>query len=379
MSVDLVQDTPVRIPTVGPGSRLLRMHVNPEVPVDFLRDDADNWFIRGTSRVRVRLVVQTAIPRAAFGSDFDESVEWSAIDRFVPPQPAAHQSSFNEVAQAIGISKSMKPREVVRKMVEYFRGFEPSDDPPRGRADIYLDLALSKKGVCRHRAFAFLVTALNIGLPARMVVNEAHAWVEVYDATLWHRIDLGGAALNLDQAQDPNRPPYVPPPDPYAWPASRDSAQDMVDRWRSQQQSPGSDPGGDPGATDPNAPASSASPSSSTSPLTPNLNPSATPVDPSKPAAEVVVGAIDSDVRRGLPLHLKGEVTSLGSPCAHVRVDIVLVSSESPQGTVIGSLSTDDRGAYDGAVVVPRDLGLGDYELVVATPGDSRCSAGRSR
>ena len=29
----------------------------------------------------------------------------------------------------------------------------------------------------------------------------------------------------------------------------------------------------------------------------------------------------------------------------------------------IGSLSTDDRGRYDGAVVIPRDFALGDYDL----------------
>ena len=82
-------------------------------------------------------------------------------------------------------------------MVGYFRSFAPSDDSPESEGDIYLDLALSKKGVCRHRAFAFLVTALNIGIPARFVHNEAHAWVEVRDDQRWHRIDLGGAALDL--------------------------------------------------------------------------------------------------------------------------------------------------------------------------------------
>ena len=71
-------------------------------------------------------------------------------------------------------------------MVAYFRSFEPSDDFPNDHGDIYLDLALSRKGVCRHRAFAFLVTALNIGVPTRFVANEAHAWVEVHDSRLWH-------------------------------------------------------------------------------------------------------------------------------------------------------------------------------------------------
>jgi hypothetical protein len=48
-------------------------------------------------------------------------------------------------------------------------------------------------------------------------------------------------------------------------------------------------------------------------------------------------------------------------------------------GVVVGSLSTDAAGRYDGAVVIPRDLALGDYDLVVQTAGDTRCGAGRTR
>ena len=56
------------------------------------------------------------------------------------------------------------------------------------------DLALSQKGVCRHRAFAFLVTALYLGIPTRVVDGLAytnryagvdhvfvpHAWAQAY-------------------------------------------------------------------------------------------------------------------------------------------------------------------------------------------------------
>jgi hypothetical protein len=108
----------------------------------------------------------------------------------------------------------------------------------------------------------------------------------------------------------------------------------------------------------------------------------------------VSVGAIDGDVHRGLPLHLQGQVQSAGAPCSHLRVDIILMGrvdrsgradrpsasgGTAAQGTTVGSLSTDDRGRYDGAVVIPRDLALGDYDLVVQTPGDARCGAGRTK
>jgi hypothetical protein len=375
MTVDLVPDAPVRIPTVGPGARIVRAHVNPEQRVVFQQDGADNWFVRGVSQARVRLVMQISIPRATFGSELAD-VDWSALERLVPPQPASHEASFQEVAQAIGVSRSMRPREAVSRMVEYFRSFEPSDERPSGRRDIYVDLALSKKGVCRHRSFAFLVTALGLGIPTRMVVNEAHAWVEVFDSKLWHRIDLGGAALNLDQAPDPSRPPYVPPPDPYSWPNQRDSAQDLVERWREQQQQQ-VDPTA-PSTSDPLAPVPPTAPAPTPTP-TPNLSPTAQPTNPERSASEVVVTAVDGDVRRGLPFHVKGEITDSGTPCAHVRVDVVVVRATEPEGRLIGSLSTDDKGHYDGAVVVPRDLELGEYDLVVATPGDARCGAGRSR
>ena len=83
-------------------------------------------------------------------------------------------------------------------------------------------------------------------------------------------------------------------------------------------------------------------------------------------------------MRRGFPLHVQGTIAADGNPCGRVRVDVVLTSREVPDGRVLGSLSTDDAGAFDGAVVVPRDLGLGDYDLVVVSPGDTRCGWGRS-
>lgn len=366
IAVDLVPNEPVRIPTVGPDARLLRIHANPETPVVVLHDAADNWFVRGTARMRVRLVVQLAVSRATFGSDFGD-VDWSELTGHREPPSDGHDAAFKQVAQQIGISTSMPPREVVRKMVEYFRSFSPSEDPPKGYGDIYLDLALSRKGVCRHRAFAFLVTALHIGIPARMVVNEAHAWVEVFDGKLWHRIDLGGAALNMDQDVDPSRPPYVPPPDPYSWPEQRDSGQDLADRTRSEQTSQGQPGAGGGGA----ATASSQSPP----PPPPPPNSAA---DPAAERTEVSVTAVDKDIRRGLPLHIQGHVTGEAGPCSHVRVDVILSGDAAPQGIVIGSMSTDERGRYDGAVVVPRDFSLGDYDLAVATPGDVRCRAGRT-
>ena len=367
LSVDLVPDEPVRVPTVGPDARVLRAHVTPEAQIEIFRDGADNWFVRGKIRGRVRIVEQLAIPRATFGSAFADA-DWSDLAPHVEPPPIVHQAAFEEVARAIGISRvTMRPREVLTKLVEYHRSFEASDDPPRGRRDIYLDLSLSKKGVCRHRSFAFLVTALYVGIPTRMVVNEAHAWVEVHDGTLWHRIDLGGAAANIETNTDPQRPPHSPPPDPYTWPASQDSGADAASRAR--QRSPATSASSNP----------SAAPSASASAGPPSPGSLLSTQDPNRPATEVTVGQIETRVLRGAPMRVLGEVKSGGAPCAHVRVDVLLISAQSPQGAAVGSLSTDDSGNFDGPVVVPSDFHLGNYDLLVSTPGDAQCAPGESQ
>lgn len=363
-SVELLPDELVRIPSVGPGARILKMHISPTATVSLLRDGADNWFIRGSERKRVRVVTQLAINRATFGSEFRDA-SWDDLASKMPTDFARHDAQAEQVFAAIGISRGMRPRDAMSKMVEYYRAFQPSDDPPKGHGDVFLDLALSKKGVCRHRAFAFLITSLQLGIPARMITNEAHAWVEVFDSVMWHRVDLGGAALDLNDDLDPTRPQHQPPADPYAWPegTQNNSGQDLADR---QQGEPS------PSSEDPNAPAdpngSSALDPSPTSPST------ASELPPSTLELELV----DQAVRRGKTLKVEGKVYGDKQPCRNVRVDIVLRHDDQPVPRAIGSLSSDDEGSFEGTVVVPRDVLAGDYDIVAVTRGDSRCGAGRS-
>jgi hypothetical protein len=58
-----------------------------------------------------------------------------------------------------------------------------------------------------------------------------------------------------------------------------------------------------------------------------------------------------------------------------VRVDFGLKSSTG-RLLPIQSLSADEQGRYSGVVVVPLGVEVGDYELVVSTPGDTRCGKG---
>ncbi len=382
LSVGLRAGEAVRIPSVAAGAVPLRLTTMPPTAIELLRDGADNWFVRSRADERVRLVIDIATPREGFAADYPD-VSWRALPA-VPSQPRAHRASFERVSRAIGLSPKLPPREVVVKLTEYFRSFAPSADVPPVQGDIYLDLALSKKGVCRHRAFAFLVTALNAGVPARLVSNEAHAWVEVRDDRQWRRIDLGGAALDLQQTSRLDRPQHVPPPDNFAWPTGRDSgaelgARERKDAEQKRREDVASGRAGEAPAN--NAPDAAANRGSSADGM-PNDGMSGGAGLAQKPddraPASVAVDDVDHDLFRGKPMRLRGRITADGESCAHVRVDILIQSAQSGERK-LGSLATDERGVYDGEVGLPRDLTVGDYELFVATPGNASCGAARSK
>jgi len=365
-SVELLPDELVRIPSVGPGSRILKMHVAPTATVSLLRDGADNWFIRGTERKRVRVVMQIAIARATFGSAFRD-VDWQELGQHIPDF-SRHTAAAERVFDEVGVSRSMRPKDALSRMVAYFRAFTPTEEVTKSTGDIYLDIALSKKGVCRHRAHAFLITAIELGLPSRMVVNEAHAWVEVYDGILWHRLDLGGAALDLDQNDDPTKPQHQPPSDPFEWPEGSRSNSGGTLAERERNNGNGSS---DPNGSDPN------NGSSATPPDPDNTDPTTEPTNPDLPASKLDIEIVDKAIRRGGSLKVKGKVIGK-EPCKNVRVDVKIKNADHSNGRLIGSLSTDSEGSYEGSVVVPRDVSTGDYDVYVVTRGDKVCGAGRS-
>jgi transglutaminase-like putative cysteine protease len=394
--VDVAPDRPVRIPSVGPGTRIVRARVGvgaEELPFHVMHDGADNWYVQaagGSPGVRARLVMELAIARAAFGGHMGDPA-WSDLP-MVSPLPDNVARDAAEVRDAIGVSRAQRPREAVARLVQYFRGFAEAEDPPRGRASVYLDLALSRKGVCRHRAFAFLVTAQSLGIPTRFIQNEAHAWVEIHDGVLWRRIDLGGAGHMSTPASQglAERPVYKPPPDLFAMPQNAEPGDDMVADARARAASMGP---GAAGPTGPGAPGSSSAEGGS-GPPGPRSAPSGSSAasgssgtsptsgadHDDRPPSVVTLGAPDADAHRGLPLALRGEVRAEGEPCAHVAVELWLrdAGAPAPRMLRLGTLATGDDGHFAGAIVVPGSTPLGDYEVVARTPGDARCGAGGS-
>jgi transglutaminase-like putative cysteine protease len=385
--VELTPGRATRIPSVGPGARILRARLGvgaDEISFLIQRDGADNWSLKTPAlrTVRARLVMELAIARATFGGAFADS-SWAALP-LVPPLPDGVARDAAVVRRVIGVSRQMSPRAAVTKLVDYFRAFAETGEPLRRQASVYLDLALSKKGVCRHRAFAFLVTAQSLGVPTRMVTNEAHAWVEVHDGALWRRIDLGGAGeARLAANRDSRRMAYEPLPDAFRWPAGVKRGSEM---FGGALQAGG---GGDPGAGrssgaasgvayDDSAPESPSSAAGSRSAGTGAGTGDERGDSPERVASSVTLDVVDADARRGEPLHVRGSVAADGEPCAHTTVELLLREAKGRQEIPLGALATDANGAFSGGIVVPVSATLGDYDVIARTPGSGHCGPGAS-
>ena len=371
--VDLAPGLPVRIPSVAPGARALVARTDPETPFVLQRDRADNWFMTGDARRRVRLIMQLAAPRSALGSDMADAT-WGELLAKLPSLPPAVRSAALDVAREIGVSQRQSPRQVTATLVAYFRSFGPSEATPKASrgAALYQELALSRKGVCRHRAYAFAVTALGLGLPTRMVRNEAHAWVEVYDGVRFHRIDLGGAAGRMELDPRASDHLYRPPPDAFNWPAGSESGQGMLE---------GALEGGGKGGAGAPKPAPSALPTASPAGSA-NVGPSRVPgiqaalAGDDRPRATVEIKLATTSSQRGSGIQISGRVEASGEPCTFSRVDVSLRDSTGVE-TWLGAFPTDGNGDFEGRVTVPFDIDVGDYKVIARTPGTGRCGASR--
>jgi hypothetical protein len=395
VEIGLRANTPERVPSVGPGAFVLAARLEPPAPFQLRKDGAENWFLTSPHAGSARLLLHLAIDRAVFGSPYGDP-EWRDIAPYLPKLPDAVRRRGLEVADQLGVDRSVRPAQAVAELVAHFRSFAPSEELPEAQdpGALYREIALSKKGVCRHRAYAFTVTALALGVPTRFVRNEAHAWVEVLDGKLWHRIDLGGAAGEMQLATLVDVA-HSPPADPFQWPLGSESADDMTEQALAGQASGG---GADESAnvrreatetatSAPEAPsnAHSAAPPAASEraevPPSSSAEPDGTSGefdDPSQATTEEPTAALDVElephdehVSQGGRVHLSGSVRGPLGVCALQRVDVVLVTRD--RTVPIGSLVTDAAGVYGGAITLPNSVPVGDYELRVVPHAAGEC------
>jgi len=372
------------IPSVAPGARLVVAHSNPGARLSFWIDSAENWFVRADTDGPLRVTLQLVADRRVFGTEFRDA-NWSELARELVSVPAPVKSSALEVARALGVAETPRPREAVQHLVDHFRRFRPSSRKPAGYGlGLYRELALTARGICRHRAYAFMITALGLGIPTRLALNEAHAWVEVYDGEIWHRIDLGGAAEQLDLA-DADRQRQVEPRDPFNWPDASESGHALAQR----------SSGGRSGASPSPAPAAEAAeeaPGGSAAPLPraaadpgvlaeedDSLDgreasaaeqelalPEALPAP--APAGNVTLARGAPRAERGRALFISGRVSEGRRACSGVSVEVGL-GARGGQMLPLGTLISDRLGNFGGSLVVPWNAPLGEHAVTARALG----------
>jgi hypothetical protein len=385
------------IPSVSPESRILSYKTTPNVSLRFYQDSADNFYVMSDESITLRLVFLTDAPKDYFNGEIPAVTLADVPSSMAPYVPPQLKKKAEKVIDAVGLSrKETSYKIIVEKLIEYFSSFEAGTFEDSSE-DLYLALSLSKQGVCRHRAYAFAITAQSLGVPARYVFNDAHAWVEVYIPKMgWRLVDLGGASAGLDVAGARGKPMYEPEKkDPFdsLRPDSNDGAETGggesrpfggaggFDRAIGTRPGPddgsgsgngaatASNNGGDPNGAgaDPNNVTdngSSEAPTSDTPPPAPSLASGTTPVT-------LLLQKVTNQVLRGQNITVQGLAQADTGPASGLRVEIY-IEREDTSRVKLGAATTNEQGIFSGEFVVPFDQSpLGTYRVSLVTTGNA--------
>lgn len=220
--IELSPQSPTPIPSVAGEQRVVSYRTVPETPLAFFEDSAGNAFVRApvTEARRVRLAYVVEAPQRAFtmaGMPVGTlSTESAHRGKAAPAAPGFLRAGVGEVLRRVGIASDASLAEGVSGLTGYFRAFRDGELSGSPDGQLYRALALGGVGACRHRAYAFVLTMHGVGVNARFVGNEAHAWAEVaVPGEGWSRIDLGGWDVPLRTEAPSEREAFVPAnPDP---------------------------------------------------------------------------------------------------------------------------------------------------------------------
>lgn len=383
VDVDFSEGAVVAMPSVSPEARILSLRAEPAIAVQVQRDVAGNFHVMavdGPTPGVVRLSFLTDAAADYFGMPIPaQPVNVAAAQ--VPDLPASVRRRGLAFAQELGLSTDSDLRTALHRLVEHFRGFRQSEEAPRGE-DIFLALARAQKGLCRHRAYAFVITAQALGVPARFVQNEAHSWVEVIVADQGPmRIDLGGAPSGLTAHGTEDRPRYRPRrPDSLPRPQAYEAAYAEANRTGDPTSGgPSGAVGADQaGAWLPTSEEATASPGVGATEGAgggqrdvPASTASTAPADRRMPLA-IRLDRRSLSARRGRAVEVSGRVRRLdGAVPPALRIEVSLAAPDRDERMLLGVTATDAAGRFAGRFAVPADLSAGDYDLVVLTPGDA--------
>lgn len=379
---------PVPIPSVAPEARIISYTATPATKITFFKDSADNFWVRARRKGRLRLVFLSDAPRRYFSPRVPPSVTVAQIPPARRPVLSAEvKRAAARVLARLKLSPGQTLEAQMMKLTAYFRGFN-AGPMPRITADTYLDISLSKRGVCRHRSFAFVITAQALGIPARYVQNEAHAFTEVFIPRLgWARVDLGGASSELRVHNARDRVIHDPGPDPFPRPSRYATSYSQLGRGsritglRPGQRRPGRGRSRlvhlSPGERSPDK-ASSKRPATTSTMTFTEGEALAPPPPPPRLPVRLMLQSPTHTVFRGQRITVRGRALHRQAGVVGLLVNIVL-SKDGRVGQRIGNLLTRQDGQFSGELAVPRDVEVGQYKVYATTPGNKRYKPSISR
>jgi transglutaminase-like putative cysteine protease len=399
VTIELTPGRDVPLPSVAPDMRILSYEVKPRIALRFSKDGADNFFVRSdeASASGTYHLIFAADADAGYFAPKLPAIRYRVRDvaSHAPPElkvpiPASLAFDTRHAFDLVGVDSDMDLGVAFNKLVNYFRAFQPGDIP-RSSGDIYRDLCDTKKGVCRHRAFAFMITANALGIPTRFVSNEAHAFVEVwFPERNWQRIDLGGAALRMEVQGAHDKVLHKPrSEDPFAKPPEYKNSYTQLEgdiKGLSSQQiadkRSGSPPSGAVGPDDATGSAGSGSGSNvaSGNHISPDQSLQVEQQDPKKPTPRLEVTHADESAHRGGTLHVEGAVTANGKVVGDhvVQVWIALPGGGHRGALLLGSATSRNDGTFSADLVIPASVSLEKYDILLTSDDDAYYNASRS-
>jgi hypothetical protein len=403
VKVQLTPGADVPLPSVAPDMRVLWYRVKPNVALVFEKDGADNFYVRtnessasGVYDLQFLVDADTGYfaPQLPRGAKYTPRM----IATMTPPElrpvlPESVRKSGMRMLDKFGVDADMDLSHAFNKLVGYFRAFE-AKKLPSSTGNIYEDLCDSQAGVCRHRAFAFMITLNVLGIPTRYVQNEAHAFVEVwFPERRWQRVDLGGAALRLEVTGAEDKTVHRPAADdPFTKPPEYSQSytqlegdvrgltqQQLADKKRPLDQAP---PSSSFDGTNPNSGTGTGSGGGPSGPdrITPDPTLPTVSQDPKKLTPKLEVTTADSSAFRGDMVHIEGRVTADGKPVPDHPIDVFLApAGRGGAGPIpLGRTVSDKTGAFRQDFTLPGTLNLATYEIYLASPEDSYYNASLS-
>jgi hypothetical protein len=394
---------PIPIPSVAAEVRILSYTSTPPVAISFHRDSADNYWVRTNHRGRLRLVFLSDAPRHYFSPQIPGTVSAREVPPALRPTlPPAVQRAAEKVIARIEVRRADTFHRQLERLVAYFRSFE-AGLLPQMTGDSYLDISLSQRGVCRHRSLAFVVTAHALGIPARYVHNEAHAFTEVFVPRLgWVRIDLGGASLELRVQNAQDKAIHDPGPDPFPRPNRYEGGYSQLARgaritgvqpsrqrlrrrggrvslrvFDRSRAAAGASAAPAPAPVAAPAPAAADDPDAS-DPAT-AAQPSASAPPPPRLPTQIALFSGTRAAFRGEQVEIWGRIVQADQPSPGLRVEIYLSKDGKVGDAMLGATVTGSDGRFRATFAVPRNVDVGDYQLYAVTPGDARREASLSQ